>query len=186
MWTHSDSNMSQAPLRVDPNKSQIPSGASSRDPCTLHCSIKGGKIKGPILNAIPPSPLDESSKSEDFPSTFNTLPIPLSPTIGEQDHHIIQPITHRMSENRPICRLPTPPCVGQVPVYGQKERGTHHHASTNEISGGKRVSIQSAVSVATLLKVHTETAYHYDPPLTDSSSIIHRTNKSVAAMNSPD
>ena len=168
--------MSQAPLRVDPNKSQIPSGASSRDPCTLHCSRKGSKIKGPMLNAIPPPPLDESSKSQGFPPTFSTLPIPLSLTIGEQDHHNIQPITHRISEIRPICRLPNPPCVGQAPVYGQKEWGTHHRASTNELSGGKRGSIQSAVSVATLIKVHTETAYHYDPPLTDSSSIVHRRN----------
>ena len=183
--SHSNSYTSQAPLRTDADKSQMPSRANSKDYSnTLHNSIKNNAIKNTPLGTIPQSPLDESSRSQDFPPTSNTSPIPLYPyplslTVEQQEPHNSQLVIHQPSENRPIRPLPTPPGVGEVPIY--KGRVTRQHAPVYEALQGKsgsRESNRTRASVAHI-EVHTETSYHYDPPFTSSSSTAHRRHKSI-------
>ena len=180
--------MSQAHLQPDPNKLQMPSGANSGGTYMLHGGIKGNNIKDPPLSTIPPSPLDESSKSQDFPPTFNTACIPLSfhspsLTIGQQDPCDIQPITHRMSENRPIRRLPIPPGVGEVPVFGQKEREAHHCTSPTRCPEGKADGDDQAGQPCP--SRHLPKCTQSLRSLADSSPTFHRRDKVVATMNNP-
>ena len=180
--SHSDSCTSQAPLRFDPTKVQSPSPTTSVDSCTLHYSIRSNAIGALSLSAIPQSPLD-------IPPTFTASSIPLrSPsTTGQQAPQSSQLVTHQLSEDQPIRRLPTPPGIGQVPVYIPKEGATHRHSPKHSIppeESGSKEPDQSAVSIA-VIEVHTETSSHDDPPQTNSSSTGHRRNESVVTMNSP-
>ena len=186
-WTlesHSDSSTSQAPLRLDPNKVQSLSPTTSMDSYTLHYSIRSDAIRGLSLSAIPQSPLD-------IPPTFATSSIRLSPshslTAGRQEPQSSQLVTHPLSEDRPIRRLPTPPGIGRVPVHVPKERAAHQHSPKYSIpreESGSKEPDQSTVSIA-VIEVHTETSPHYDPPQTNSSSTGHRSNESVVTMNGP-
>jgi len=183
--SHSDSCASQAPLRLDPNKMQIPSPTTSTDSHTVHYSIRSNAIGDLSLSAIPQFPLD-------IPPTFTTSSIPLhspshSLTIRQQEPQSSQLVTHQLSEDRPIRRLPTPPAIGQASVYVPKERANHQHSPIQSIpqekSGSKELG-QSTVSVA-LIEVHMETSNHYEPLRTNSSSTGHGKNESVVTMNGP-
>jgi hypothetical protein len=186
--SHFESYTSQISLRSDPNKLQMPSPTSA-DYYTLHGSVESKAIENISLGAVPQSPLDGSSKTQETPTTSS---IPLHPpshslTIRQQEPHSGQLITNQTSEDRPIRCLPTPPSTGQVPVYIPKERATRRHSPAHRIPRGQSGSREldwPAVSIA-MIEVHTETTYHYDPPLTNSSPTTHERNKSVVTMGGP-
>ena len=178
-WTiesHSDSCTSRAPLRLDPNKVQLPSPTTSMDSYTLHYSIRSNAVRDLSSSAIPQSRLD-------VPPTFTTSSVRLHPpshsfTTGRQEPPMV---THQLSEDRPIRRPPTPPGIGQVPVYVPKERATHKHSIKHSIpreESRSKEPDQSDVSIA-VIKVH------YDPLQTNRSSTGHRITESVVTMNGP-
>ena len=184
--SHSDSCASQAPpLRLDPNKMQIPSPTTSTDSHTLHHSIRSDAIGGLSLNGIPQSPLD-------IPPTFTTSSISLhspshSLTITQQEPQSSQLAAHRLSEDRPMSRLPTPPAIGPLLVFVLEERAKHQHSSIQSIpqeKSGSKEPDQSAASIA-VIEVQTETSNHYDPLRTNSSSTSHGRDESVVTVNGP-
>ena len=155
-WTpgsHSESYTSTALLQLDPIKLQILSPSTSTDSYTFRGSINSNAIGVLSLSGIPQPPLDIRSP---FTPLYSSLHPPShSSTVRQQDPHSSQSVTHQLSEDRPIRRLPTPPGVGQVPVYVPREK-------SGSIPRGMD---RSTVSVA-LIEVHTETLYYYDPPPT--------------------
>ena len=180
--SHSDSCASQAPLRLDPNKMQIPSSTTSTDSHTPHYSIRRDAIGNLSLSAIPQSPLD-------IPPTFTTLSIPLhSPShslaITQQEPQSGQLVPHQMSDDRPIPRLPTPPAIGQLLVFVLEERANNQHSSMQSIPPEKSEPDQSAASIA-VVDVQTETTNLYEPLRTNINSTGHGRNESVVTVNDP-